>query len=228
MHNEDILRHYQIDNESLDKISELFTEKLPSVNLDIESYEKICDKDETFKELFEDLLNTSYRYTVDVAEMEKYARENKGGYDDDRNELDQKRGRTHDAMISCTDILVRYIENKGIELDLKWFTWPKDNRAGYGRFAILLTLNIFKEEIILHKAEEIDIEKAKKDLNETELMIINYILTLSTIHKEKRTPSEEEYKKMDSISQELDKTPDDLLSGFYQIYKKRYVSKDQS
>jgi hypothetical protein len=223
---EDILKHYNIDTESLDKISELFTDKLPDTNLDVNSYEETCNSDETFRELFEDMLNTSYRYTADVATMEKYVRENKGDYNNERNELDNRRSKTHDTMISCVDILVRYIENKNIDLDLKWFTWPRNNRAGYGKFAILLTLNIFKEEIILHKAENIDIEAVQKDLNATELLIINYVLTLSKIHNEKRVATEDEEIKLNSTSAQLDKGPEEILSGFYQIYKKRYVKKD--
>jgi hypothetical protein len=225
MHNE-FFKHYIENLPAIEKIASLFREKLPKINIDIESYEEICEKDPIFKELFGDVLNTSYRYTVDVANMEKFAREDKNTSDDDFVESDQKRGVTHDSMISAVNILIRYIEKNNIDIDTKWFNWNKENRAAYGKFAILLTLNVFKEDIILHKIEEIDIEEIKKDLDEVELMVIDYVLILSKIHENHREPDENELEKLKKISTELGKGSEDILSAFYEIYKKRYVKTD--
>lgn len=221
--NEEFFRHY-IDNlPAIEKIAVLFREKLPKVDIDIEKCERLCEQDETFKELFEDVLNTSYRYTADVANMEKFAREDKNTSEEDFMEADQKRSATHNSMIAALNIMTRYVETKDLGLDLSWFDWQKENRAAYGRFAILLTLNVFKEDIILHKIEEIDINKIKKELNEVELMIIDYVLILSKIHEDHRNPNNEELEKLNKISTELGKNSEDILAAFYEIYKKRYV-----
>lgn len=224
---EEFLSHYKANLPAIEKIAALFREKLPKPEINIEEYEKACSENEVFKELFEDVLNTSYRYTVDVANMEKFARENKNTSDEDFMEADQKRSRTHDSMISALNIMMRYVENNDINIDTRWFNWNKDNRAAYGRFAILLTLNIFKEDIILRKIEEIDIEDIKKDLNEIELMIIDYVLILSKIHEDHRDPKPEELEKLNNISMTLGKNSEEILNGFYEIYKKRYSNKSE-
>lgn len=222
MHNE-FFKHYTENLSTIEKISSLFREKLPKVDIDIDSYEKKCEEDELFKELFEDVLNTSYRYTVDVANMEKFAREDKNTSEEDFMEADKKRSATHNSMITALNIMVRYIETKELELDLDWFNWQTENRAAYGKFAILLTLNVFKEDIILHKIEEMDIDQIKKELSEVELMIIDYVLVLSKIHDDHRDPEESELEKLNKISTELGKDSENILSAFYEIYKKRYV-----
>ena len=219
-------KHYIENLPAIEKISVLFREKLPTVDINIDEYEKMSETDEVFKELFEEVLNSSYRYTVDVANMEKLSRENTNTSDEDFIESDKKRTVTHNSMITSLNVMARYIETNTQDLDLSWFNWQKDNRAAYGRFAILLTLNVFKEEIILHKVEEIDISEIKKDLNEIELMIIDYVIILSKIHENHREADSEELEKLNTISTELGKNTDDILAGFYEIYKKRYVNKD--
>ncbi len=222
MHNE-FFKHYTENLSTIEKISFLFREKLPKINMDIESYEKKCEEDEVFKELFEDVLNTSYRYTVDVANMEKFAREDKNNSEEDFLEADQKRSATHNSMIAALNIMARYIETKELDLDLEWFNWQTENRAAYGKFAILLTLNVFKQDIILHKIEEMDIDEIKKDLDEVELMVIDYVLILSKIYEDRREPVESELEKLNKISAELGKDSENILSAFYEIYKKRYM-----
>jgi hypothetical protein len=54
-------------------------------------------------------------------------------------------------------------------------------------------------------------------------MILNYVLILSKIHNEDRDTADEEFKQLDNISIELGKNTEDILSAFYEIYKKRYV-----
>lgn len=222
MHNE-FFKHYTENLSTIEKISSLFREKLPTIDIDIDQCEKMCKENEVFKELFEDVLNTSYRYTVDVANMEKFAREDKNTSEEDFVEADKKRSATHDSMISSLNIMMRYIENNNLEIDTSWFNWQKENRAAYGKFAIILTLNVFKEDIILHKIEEMDINQIKKELNEVELMIIDYVLILSKIHEDHRDASDDEVEKLNKISTDLGKSSEDILSGFYEIYKKRYI-----
>lgn len=224
MHNE-FFKHYTEKLSTVEKISYLFREKLPKIDIDMVSYEKKCEQDEVFKELFEDVLNTSYRYTVDVANMEKFAREDKNNSEEDFIEADQKRSATHNSMIAALNIMARYIKTKELGLDLEWFNWQTENRAAYGKFAILLTLNVFKEDIILHKIEEMNIDEIKKELNEVELMIIDYVLILSKIHEDHREPAESELEKLNKISTELGKDYENILSAFYEIYKKRYVER---
>jgi hypothetical protein len=225
--NSEFFRHYLGSLPSIEKISVLFREKLPTVDIDIEKFEAATEQDEVFKELFEDVLNASYKYTVDVANMEKVSRQETETSEEDFIVADQKRTITHNTMISSLNIMTRYIEQKELDLDLSWFNWQKENRAAYGRFAILLTLNVFKEDIILRKVEEIDINEIKKDLNEVELMIIDYVIILSKVHEDHRDPDETELEKLNNISTELGKNTDDILSAFYEIYKKRYIKKEE-
>lgn len=209
---------------TIEKISNLFREKLPKLEIDIAKYEELAEQDPIFKELFEDVLMMSYQYTIDVSNMEKYAREDKETSREDFTEADKKRSITHDSMILSINIMMRYINKNELDIDTRWFAWNADNRAAYGKFAILLTINLFKEEFILHKVEEIDLENIKKSLNEVEIMILDYVLILSKIHNEDRDPTDEEFKKLDIISIELGKNTEDILSAFYEIYKRRYVN----
>jgi hypothetical protein len=208
---------------AIEKISNIFRDKLPKLEIDIDKYEELAEQDPVFEELFEDVLSTSYQYTIDVSTMEKHAREDKETSQEDFVESDKKRSVTHDSMILAVNVMLRYINKNELDIDTKWFAWNTNNRAAYGKFAILLTLNLFKEEFILHKIEEIDLVDIKKTLNAVEIMILNYVLILSKIHNEDRDTADEEFKQLDNISIELGKNTEDILSAFYEIYKKRYV-----
>jgi hypothetical protein len=220
------LKHYTDNLLSIEEISTLFGDRLPTLDIDLVQCENLCEQNEVFKELFEDVLNTSYRYTVDVANMERFARESKNTSEEDFMEADKKRSITHNSMIASLNIMIRYIQEQKLDINIGWFTWQKENRAAYGKFAILLTLNIFKEDIILQKIEEMDINEITKDLNEIELMVIDYVLVLSKIHEEHRNPNQEELEKLNNISSELNKNSENILTAFYEIYKKRYIKTD--
>lgn len=224
----EFLRNFINENlPAIEKISNLFRDKLPKLEIDIDKYEELAEQDPMFEELFEDVLSTSYQYTIDVSNMEKHAREDKETSREDFIESDKKRSVTHDSMILAVNILLRYINKNELDIDTRWFAWNTDNRAAYGKFAILLTLNLFKKEFILHKVEEIDLEDIKKTLNEVEVMILDYVLILSKIHNEDRDPTNEEFKQLDDISIELGKNTEEILSAFYEIYKKRYIGGDE-
>ena len=207
----------------IEKISNLFKGKLPKLEIDIKKYEEFAEQDSVFEELFEDVLSASYQYTIDVSTMEKHAREDKETSRDDFVESDKKRSITHDSMILAVNVILRYINKNELNIDTKWFTWNTDNRAAYGKFAILLTLNLFKQDFILNKVEEIDLDTIKNTLSEAEIMILDYVLILSKINNEDRDPTNEETEQLDNISVGLHKNTEDVLSAFYEIYKNRYL-----
>lgn len=57
----EIIREFISNNlHTIEKISNLFREKLPKLEIDIFSYEKLSQEDPVFKELFKDVLLKSY------------------------------------------------------------------------------------------------------------------------------------------------------------------------
>jgi hypothetical protein len=215
-----------ISGEQLKAMEVLFKDNLPPSPILLEEYEIICEKDETAKELLVQMIKKCVDYTVDVSNMERYAREHPAERGDDREAVDRKRSATHDATIASIDIFCRYIGKNLYEPS--FITWDTSNRGAYGKFAILLSLNLFKEKIILdlvkekvHR-EEIDIQKLKESAVGQELLVLDYVDILCTAEKEDRTVAENEAKKLKEIEDKLNQTADKILGAFHQIYIKRY------
>ncbi len=215
-----------ITNPELEAIEDLFKADLAPSPINLEYYRNLCETDEVAEELLIDMVRKCLEYAVNVSNMERYVREHKGERDEDREEVDNKRTITHNATMDSINIFSRYIVRKLNESSI--VTWDSGNRGAYGRFAILLTLNTFKEKIILDvmrkktSAGELDISRLREKATPTDLLVLDYVDILCTVEKEHRTLNESEQKKLIEIELKLNQTSEKILEAFYKIYTSRY------
>ncbi len=216
----------EITQEELEAIERLFKVDLHPPLINLEEYREICENDETARELLQELVDKCLNYTVDVSVMERFTREHEGVRDEDFDTVNNKRKTTHDAMIGSVNIFSRYILKNQLT-DKPFITWDPSNRSGYGRFALLLILNIFKEKILLDLAikksgGEINIDALRVSANEQELLVLDYVDILCKAEKEDRPLSEEEKNTLVNIEEKLGQTSDKILGAFHEIYMRRY------
>jgi hypothetical protein len=130
-------------------------------------------------------------------------------------------------MIASANIFSRYMLQNGL-LDKSFITWDTENRGAYGKFAILTTLNIFKDKILVDivrkKTPEgvIDTKKLRESATEQELLVLDYVDILCAAENEDRSLNENEQEKISNIESELGQTSDKILGAFHGIYMKRY------
>lgn len=232
---EEIPVGHKLSIEELEEIALLFNEKLPPSPVDIEKYIGQLKEVEYGVEVLKDLLDNCLEYTIDVAELEKYSLEHAGEFDEERTEIDRKRSLKHDSTIDSINIFLRMCQKN--DLDTSWFTWKSADRGKYGKFAILLTLNRFRNEITYFKTTEyiekvreslpsdqldIDYERLKLGKTEIEIMIINYTQILSKVLYDDRECTESESQELNEISQRLQKDEQAILGAFLEIYKRGY------
>lgn len=159
--------------------------------------------------------------------MERYTREHKQDKGEDFIAVDKKRTITHDATIASINIFSRYLLNKNLKNE-SFITWDTNNRGAYGKFAILLTLNTFKDKILLDLIQkrnpdiEVNTSKLREGANEQELLVLDYVDILCGAENEDRALREEEMKALLDIEQKLGQTQDKILGAFHTIYMKRY------
>jgi hypothetical protein len=148
---------------------------------------------------------------------------------------DHKRTETHDATIAAInayrEILDHkgWLNNEGEKLEII----PKGDaaRGRFGKFALLLTLNRFKDQITLVKkfsreGAAIDYDKLKKfTKTEQELLVIEYVQTVSHIYEQEdlTTPPEAELEaKLHEIEDKLGLDEETIFHNFITIYEKGY------
>lgn len=216
-----------ITPEKLEAIERVFRADLPNSPINLDDYTDLCEKDSTAQELLNELVDRCLDYTVDVSNMERYAIEHEGDKGEDFQMIDKKRSATHDGMIASANIFSRYILNQGLKEE-SFITWSPENRGAYGRFAILLTLNIFKDTILLDLVRkkspkgEIDTNKLRASANEQELLVLDYVDILCGAENNDRPLLETEKAKLIEIEDKLNQTSDKILGAFHTIYMKRY------
>jgi hypothetical protein len=226
----------RLTQEEIELLESLFRDNLKESPINIKMYENMAESDEDIRFCFESMLDCCLNYTEDVAKMERYVREHKGEYDEEREGVDQARTRAHDAMIASVNIFARVLKTKSKEV--AWLKWEENNRGGYGNFAILLTLNRFKNDLIarklLQKIEkiektDIDFKSLKEGANDIEIKIINYVEILSErlraeVSDNQNTINNEPVvsAKLKEIEDELQQDEESILGAFHQIYLRRY------
>jgi hypothetical protein len=231
----------QIDTLSADELElleQLFRDKLPESPIDLESYKELAKTDEGINMTLESMLKTSLRYTEDVARLERFALENPGVRDEERMLIDETRTRTHNATISDINIFARTLRHRGH--DVNWLKWQPENRGAYGSFAIKLTLNRFRNDIIGFRDQVYintleALEKGKIDtaglgsLNATEIKVVQYVELLIELMRESESDTDTHIKFMRTKAQELgqirsslNRTEEEILGAFHRIYTRRY------
>jgi hypothetical protein len=225
----------EIDRKELELLEQLFKEDLPESPIDLDYYFGLADNDEDIQSTLSDVLNSSLKYTEDIANLEKIILEDPSSYDVEREALDQVRTRAHNAVIDNINIFARTLRSKGLEV--KWLKWSTEERVAYKKFAVSLTLNRFKNDILDYrkkinedvlekvKNHEIDIDELKLKAKQNQLIIIEYVEILIKIDKNKEQQGDDDasllYKKLNEIELKLHKKGEEILSAFYRISMKR-------
>lgn len=98
--------------------------------------EDLCKDDEDLKELLDQVVLYSLKYTETVCRFEQIVK-NQEKDAEARKDIESLRTRTHDATIDAINILARTVKKKG--KDNSWISRVNaDGRPGYMKFAILL------------------------------------------------------------------------------------------
>ncbi|MES2623398.1 MAG: hypothetical protein V4576_03245 [Patescibacteria group bacterium] len=216
----------EISEEELTAIERLFRDGVDRLGIDIDEYRKICEADEDAKELFEDMVDKCLDYTVDVSNMERHAREQPHSDIEDSEAISNKRKITHNATVDRINIFARYFSKKFGKRS--FVTWDGNDRFRYGIFAINLTLNLFKNKILVdlikekNASAEIDTSSLRESATAQELLVLDYVDILCIAEKEDRPLLDEEKSKLSQIEAELNQTADKILGAFHQIYIRRY------
>lgn len=212
----------------LEAIERIFKIDLPKSPIDLDIYSAICEGNIEASDLLTELIEKCLNYTVDVSNMERYVREHEGDKGEDFQTVDSKRSITHDSMIDSANIFSRYLLKNNL-IPESFVTWDTSNRGAYGKFAILLTLNIFKDKILIDLVKkrtptgEVNIQALRDSTSDKqELLVLDYVDILCSAENEDRSLSESEKKKLSNIEKELKQTPDKILGAFHVIYMSRY------
>ena len=225
----------EIDRKDLELLEQLFREDLPESPIDLDYYFDLANSDEEIQSTLSDVLNSSLKYTEDIANLEKIILENPDSYDTEREALDKTRTRAHNAVIDNINIFARTLRSKGFEV--KWLKWSTEERVAYKKFAVSLTLNRFKSDILDYrkkinedvlekvKNHEIDIDELKLKAKQSQFVIIEYVEILIKLDKNKEGQEDDDtsllYKKLNEIEAKLHKKGEEILSAFYRISMKR-------
>jgi hypothetical protein len=226
-HSEQTLNIREITDTDLEAIEQVFQIDLPPSIIDVDEYTALCEVDVDALELLKDLVAKCLNYTVDVSNMERYVREHPGDQDEGLEMTSKKRSVTHGSMISSVNIFSRYLLKQGIKTE-SFIKWDSENRGAYGRFAILLTLNAFKDNILVDLVRktfpdgDVNTSALRESANEQELLVLDYVDILCAAEKEDRVLTEEEKDKLIDIERTLSQTADKILGAFHTIYMKRY------
>lgn len=225
----------EIDRKDLELLEQLFKDDLPESPIDLEYYFNLASNDEEIQSTLSDVLKSSLKYTEDIANLEKIILENPGSYDMEREASDKARTRAHNAVIDNINIFARTLRSKGLEV--KWLKWSTEERVAYKKFAVSLTLNRFKDDILDYrkkinedvlekvKNHEIDIDELKLKAKQSQLVIIEYVEILIKIDKSKEGQEDNDtsllHKRLNEIETKLHKKGEEILSAFYRISMKR-------
>lgn len=238
----------ELPEQDLEKLEQLFSEQLPESPIDLAYYQELASKDTMIAMTLKDLLAQSLRYTEDAAELERAAL-SEDVSEEERAEIDNKRTVAHNATISSIDIFARTLQQQGHKTT--WKTWQPHDRWGYGKFAINVTLNRFKESIEKYRerivaviaekivSSDLDLDKLRtKDINSVENLVIRYVEVLAGLLKNKgpkdtlsdvlrdqiQHPEQltQHNEELQRIKSNLGKNDAEILSAFYRIYNRRY------
>ncbi len=114
--------------------NDLVDRKSQQVEAWFNAREAACQGDADLKRLYGQLVDSCYNYTAIVCDFERLA---KAGDFQALDQLDEMRGRVHDATIDAFKILARNMAAKG--LDNSWIG-ALSGRVAYGELAISKTL----------------------------------------------------------------------------------------
>jgi hypothetical protein len=125
--------------------------------IDFSMVEKMVEKNEVLRDMFQEIKEYFFEYSRILIEYDMLLNRIMSNPDDEslleeRRELDQRRGISHDAMIASVNIFSRALKKTGIET--KIFD-GLESRIQYAHMALAST---FKE---LLKLEEVECEKKR-------------------------------------------------------------------
>lgn len=206
--------------------------KLQPSPIRLERHLRQAEGDLLLESRLETMLDCCFEYTKDVASHERLRRMGRDAQTE-TEEADIKRSAMHGATVTAIIAYTDALEDRGFSNPDEPEVIPHKNqsRAYFGKFAILLTLNRFKEQIQLisrvkEQGHDADYEKLKKiSRNESELMTIEYVEILSKILEEEEISSESLADKemaLHDIEDRLHKNESEILQEFLSIYERGY------
>lgn len=200
--------------------------KLQPSPINLERHLKQSEGKPLLESRLEKMIDICFEYTKDVAHHERLRRE---GKDVETADADIKRTETHEetmaAIIAYTSALEQFKLNNPEEPEI--IPHKNQSRVHFGKFAILLTLNRFKDQITLIKnirehGQEIDYAKLRSlTKTEAELLTIEYVETLSQMLNEDDV-SEEKSKVLHEIEDKLHQDENHILQAFVELYERSY------
>lgn len=215
--------------ESLFNISTDF----PRSPIKLEEHREMIAHDEEAKKRFSIMILNCLRYVEDFAKHQdaKYS----GDELKTQSQFDRQRTIAHNEMIVSVDAYYNWlIGQKNKQYNTDWKYWPEYSeenkgrtRVIYGKFAIALTLNRFKDQLIELKK----IQTSSSDLSEIKeihkhdkkiLAIIKYIEILSKILEEDRQATLPEKQELKEIERSLKITEEQILILFRNLYTNEY------
>jgi hypothetical protein len=202
--------------------------KLPKSPINLERHKKQAENDPMLKERLQKMVDICFAYTKDFASHERLRRMGKDTLQETAA-ADAIRTATHEGTMLAVISYREALEAKGLADPDEPEQIPTrgQSRNFFGKFALLLTLNRFKDQIqlisqIREKSQDVDYEKLKTMTeNEAELLVIGYVEILSTLlDNDDMDPAEVEAKeaKLQEIESELQKDESSILNDFVKIH----------
>lgn len=215
-----------VNREDFEDFATLFEHKLQPSPINIERHLKQAEGKPLLENRLQIVIDYCFEYTKDVAKHERLRRQ---GLDNETAEADAKRTETHEGTMMAIVAYTNALEEFGLDNPDEPETIPNKNqsRVHFGKFAILLTLNRFKDQIQLFKnikehTGEIDYSKLKSLIHtEIELLTIEYVETLSEI-LDSEDKSEEKENILREIEEKLHQDESHILQAFIELYEKSY------
>ncbi len=219
----------------LKEFSEITDSKLAPSPIDVERHKRQAEGDPMLEKRLNEMLDCCFEYTKDVAHHEHLRRSGKD-FEVETASADAQRAETHnktiEAIMSYRNALddKKLIKTDGAKLEL--IPTSSQSRAAFGKFALLLTLNRFKEQITLVKkfsreGIHIDYEKLKgMTQNEQDLLIIEYVQITSSIYEKddiENPPAVEVEDRLHTIEDTLGLDEGTIFQNFIRIYEKGYL-----
>lgn len=216
-----------LEPEELDAVLFYVSEKLPPSPIQIKIHRSICESTgDILLQRFESMFDACIQYVLDVSIHEKARLSGT-----DTSTPDTARTVTHNNVITCVSAYRSLLPGTALEDDLQLIPRESDGRVRIGKFAVLLALNHFREEIIIAKklkelgldSEGVVFDKLKTmSISEADMLVIEYVEEASRTYNNDRAFDSQELEKLTLIKKQLGLSEESIFSRFFEIYKKGY------
>lgn len=224
--------HPDLGPEDFREFLTLFGEKLQPSPINLDKHIESAGKDPILKDRLTAMIDSCFAYTKDVARHEYLRRTETLENPNDVVTADAQRAATHARNAQDIRRYFDALEEKRISPSNDAEVIPSKTavRAHYGKFAVLLTLNRFKDQItfmnqIIERSHDVNYEQLRQlTQNEAELFTIEYVEILSAIIDDKISTDQEA--RLHEIEDKLQQDENHILQAFANIYDRTYTRRD--